>query len=561
MLGLLILPMLLGAAFFMDSGDDEPNRDIEEYSEDEGDLIQFEDFHTRYTGTESGVEIQANDADNVIYAEGGNDTVVALGGDDWVEGGAGDDVLYGNNGEDSVFGGIGDDSIFLGNGDDGTGWITGNGPSDMAGDDFIRGGGGDDVIADRFGSNRLLGDFGNDSVYALDGHSAADANVNEADYGTTDTLEGGDGNDLLFGDDGDVMTGGTGNDEFAVVTDITRAQAVAQIADFDVEDDVLTLYSNAQTAEDIIFEFDEARTGVVASIAGEEIALMQGLTAADIPNITSSFFYDVPDSTGDYTETDGDIVDLEDSQLSYVGTDAGVEFQANDLANTIDAAGGNDTVVALDGADLIKGNDGDDVLYGNDGNDTVMGGAGDDRIFLGAGNDSSGASETGDPSEMFGDDEVHGGAGDDLIDDNFGNNVLFGDQGDDVLNAKDGHIEVGQSVSVAEYGSTDTLSGGAGNDTLIGDDGDIMTGGDGNDEFAVARDFAREQVAAQIVDFNVAEDALKIVGMASSTSSIVYTFDSAQGGVVASVGGEEVAVLQGLVVADIPAITATFVEG
>ena len=93
MLGLLILPMLLGAAFFMDSGDDEPNRDIEEYSEDEGDLIQFEDFHTRYTGTESGVEIHANDADNVIYAEGGNDTVVALGGDDWVEGGADDDVL------------------------------------------------------------------------------------------------------------------------------------------------------------------------------------------------------------------------------------------------------------------------------------------------------------------------------------------------------------------------------------------------------------------------------------------------------------------------------------
>ncbi|MDC1481216.1 hypothetical protein N8146_02650 [Ascidiaceihabitans sp.] len=79
-----------------------------------------------------------------------------------------------------------------------------------------------------------------------------------------------------------------------------------------------------------------------------------------------------------------------------------------------------------------------------------MGGAGDDRIFLGAGNDSSGASEAGDPSEMFGDDEVHGGAGDDLIDDNFGNNVLFGDQGDDVLNAKYGHIEVGQSVSVVE---------------------------------------------------------------------------------------------------------------
>ena len=148
-----------------------------------------------------------------------------------------------------------------------------------------------------------------------------------------------------------------------------------------------------------------------------------------------------------------------------------------------------------------------------------------------------------------------------MIDDNFGSNQLFGDQDDDALDGTDGHSDVELNVSVAEYCLTDTLSGGAGNDTLIGDDSEVMTGGDGNDEFAVARDFAREQVAAQIVDFNVAEDALKIVGMASSTSSIVYTFDSAQGGVVASVGGEEVAVLQGLVVADIPAITATFVEG
>mgnify|MGYP006073380447 FL=1 len=134
-----------------------------------------------------------------------------------------------------------------------------------------------------------------------------------------------------------------------------------------------------------------------------------------------------------------------------------------------------------------------------------------------------------------------------MIDDNFGSNQLFGDQGDDVLDGTDGHSDVELNVSVAEYCLTDTLSGGAGNDTLIGDDSEVMTGGDGNDEFAVARDFAREQVAAQIVDFNVAEDALKIDGTALSSTSIAYAFDSVQGGVIASVAGEEVAVLQGLV--------------
>ena len=137
-----------------------------------------------------------------------------------------------------------------------------------------------------------------------------------------------------------------------------------------------------------------------------------------------------------------------------------------------------------------------------------------------------------------------------MIDDNFGSNQLFGDQGDDVLDGTDGHSDVELNVSVAEYCLTDTLSGGAGNDTLIGDDSEVMTGGDGNDEFAVARDFAREQVAAQIVDFNVAEDALKIDGTALSSTSIAYAFDSAQRGSSTRIGR-----------ADIPAITATFVKG
>lgn len=270
MLGLLLLPMFLGAAFFMDEGaENEPDQTLDPGSEDDGQLVEFENYHTRYTGTSAAVEVQANDSDNGIYAKGGNDTVVALGGDDWVEGNAGNDVLYGNDGDDSVTGGVGDDSIFLGNGDDIAGWKSSNGPSDMDGDDFIRGGAGDDIIIDNFGSNFLLGDSGNNTILAVDGHSAADVSVNEADFGTVDTLEGGAGDDRLIGDDGDVMIGGTGADEFVVETDIVRDQAVAQITDFDVEEDVLTLYSNAQTSEGIIFTFDEARSGVIASIATE----------------------------------------------------------------------------------------------------------------------------------------------------------------------------------------------------------------------------------------------------------------------------------------------------
>ena len=168
-------------------------------------MVEFENYHTHYIGTGASVEVEANDSDNGIYAKGGNDTVVALGGNDWVEGNAGNDVLYGNDGGESVTGGVGNGSGFLGTGDVITGWKSSNSPSDMDGDDFIRGGAGDDIIINNFGSNFLLGDSDDDTILAVDGHSAADASVNEADFGTVDTHEGGAGDDRLIGDVGDVM--------------------------------------------------------------------------------------------------------------------------------------------------------------------------------------------------------------------------------------------------------------------------------------------------------------------------------------------------------------------
>jgi len=79
--------------------------------------------------------------------------------------------------------------------------------------------------------------------------------------------------------------------------------------------------------------------------------------------------------------------------------------------------------------------------------DTYTGTAGDDFI------DAKG-----------GDDTVHGNAGNDQIGGSAGNDLLFGDAGNDTINGGTG---------------IDTLDGGAGDDTLI--DGDVMTGGTGND--------------------------------------------------------------------------------
>ncbi len=569
MLGLMILPMLLGAAFLFDddgSGSEDPigqpdsEEPVQTDPEENGDLIQFDRDDTRYSGSDAAVEVRGNNLDNIIRAGGGDDTVVAEGGDDRVFGDAGDDTLYGRDGDDVVFGGTGDDRIFLGMGDDASGSSGENGPSDMFGDDFVRGGAGDDQIFDNFGSNHLMGDVGNDTLVAVDGNNAVDQSISEADFGTTDTLDGGTGNDLLRGDDGDILIGGTGDDDFGVIANLSRDQAVVEIKDFAVTDDVLSVFSNAATSdEEISFAFDAARGGVIASVASEEVAILEGLVADDIANITSTFFhYDEAGLTEGYSEVEGGVVNMLAAQTPYTGTIAGVEVQANALNNTLNAGGGNDTVVGLDGDDLISGDAGDDVLYGNNGVDSVAGGDGDDQIFLGEGDDVSGSSELADASQMLGDDVIRGGAGFDEIVDHVGANQLFGDQGADVLDATDGIVAADPTASIADFGTAYTLNGGAGADTLIGDDGDTMIGGTGTDNFTAIRDFTRVQAAVQVVDFDVSEDVLT-VSQNTPTDVIVFTFDAAQNGVVATVAGQAVAVLQGLDAADIPNIWAAFV--
>ncbi|MDB4074408.1 hypothetical protein N9530_06660 [Ascidiaceihabitans sp.] len=42
-----------------------------------------------------------------------------------------------------------------------------------------------------------------------------------------------------------------------------------------------------------MFTFDAAQNGVVATVAGQAVAVLQGLDAADIPNISAAF---VPDA-------------------------------------------------------------------------------------------------------------------------------------------------------------------------------------------------------------------------------------------------------------------------
>jgi Ca2+-binding RTX toxin-like protein len=169
---------------------------------------------------------------------------VVLGGtegDDILIGGKGDDTFWGDGGNDRMEGGEGNDFHFGGAGDD---IIT-----DEFGDDEIRSGSGDDVVNAGQGFNLIITDTGSDFVWGgPDVDEMLLGQDNDFAHGSVgggmimggegnDWLEAGGANNLLLGDNGDlvqglpvkrsvdspivghdVLIGGNGNDDFDAET-------------------------------------------------------------------------------------------------------------------------------------------------------------------------------------------------------------------------------------------------------------------------------------------------------------------------------------------------------
>jgi Ca2+-binding RTX toxin-like protein len=167
---------------------------------------------------------------DTLYGGGGNDTLLGQDGNDSLEGddgndsidgGTGIDTLYGGKGNDYLSGGAGDDKLYDqstgndtllgGNGDDLLNTYTGTGFKYLdggAGNNTLYGGDGNDTVVGQDGDDRLDGNDGNDS---LDGGLG------------NDTLYGGNGNDTLIGGDGiDELNGGDGNDNYYVTNSHTH---------------------------------------------------------------------------------------------------------------------------------------------------------------------------------------------------------------------------------------------------------------------------------------------------------------------------------------------------
>lgn len=160
-----------------------------------------------------GFTLKGTDESENLYGGSGNDTLRGGGGNDGLWGGKGDDTLEGGTGNDRLYGEAGTDTL---QGGDGLDILVGGDGSDKldggAGNDVLIGDGQGDlqsVIADTVNAETFRDFLDLKSPGELESYMAQFETANDG----KDTLDGGAGDDLLFGMGGDdILRGGDGND-------------------------------------------------------------------------------------------------------------------------------------------------------------------------------------------------------------------------------------------------------------------------------------------------------------------------------------------------------------
>ena len=439
--------------------------------------------------------------------EPGDENFMGFGPEDDVsEGTIADDSMYMGVGDDQATGGAGDDRIFFGEGQDRTVVLNEDGSFDntgMEGDDFIRGGDGRDILVDSLGSNTIYGDTGWDRMNSID-----DAD----DQGTADTKYGGFGEDVMFADSGDTISGGAQEDRFNVI--VTGSSDPVTITDYEAGEElairdadggyfITERITSAQTE-------DGANTNLM--LDGDVVLVLQGVTEFDHASLLNPT---APALFGERTV---------DAEGNVINDDFNDTLVVDDYTSSVFAFGGDDTIALAD--DRIF-EDRDMNILAGEGNDTIISGAGDDTLQGGLGND--------DISAGLGDDEVYGGYGNDIID------------------TRDG----------APTEGFDIVDGGFGNDTLLADDGDALQGGEGVDTFEIDMTDPTGDLV-RIGDFDAATETL--TGTVALDGGVVptVTFQTATTdngdalGARVLVDGRPVALLIGVDVADLNDTNVSF---
>ena len=390
--------------------------------------------------------------DNDYTVPGANYTVNGEAGDDTIHGGASDDTLNGGTGFDYLH--------------------------DFSGANLLSGDDADDTVV---GVGVLHGDLGDD--FLSDNRAGWLEDGEHAQILKT-TLDGGDGNDFLQGDDliASTLIGGAGDDTYYIY----------RSAD--------TLVEHADGGYDTVYTTVDLRL-------------------AD--NIEAVYAFVPGDMHGFHI--------IGNAQDNYISGNQGDD--------KLEGGAGKDTLYGDDGNDTLNGGKDDDFLTGGHGNDSLDGGAGADTMYGGAGDDVYIVDSLGDVvseqtvagTDDGGNDRVLSsvsftlgafvesltltgsgainGTGNDL------QNNIYGNGADNVLTGN---------------GGNDKIKGGAGNDTLIGGTGnDWLEGGTGADKFVFSA--AAANGADRIQDFVHGVDKL-VFATTDYSASAHFTLGAAASG-------------------------------
>ena len=407
-----------------------------------------------------------------------------------VSGGTGNDILAGGGGSDTMFGGSGRDVLSGGGGND---VLSGGSLADT-----LYGGAGDDLLDGGQLQDVLYGGDGNDTL---------------SGGASPDTLSGGNGNDILFGGNGsDNLVGGDGHDTF-VATQTEVVNSTSETIDGGTGNDVVQL--NGGDGFDLSgMTVTSVEYLTVGTDSATTVTLGDGFTAAAATLTVSAAAIT---TAGNALVFNGSAE--ADGRFLITGGAGNDSITAGAGADTISGGAGSDTLLGGGGNDTLSGGNGDDMLSGGAGTDGLLGGAGND-VFAGTAAELGGSSDTVDGGAGSADAlRLDGGGSFDLsslsvsaveqltVGSNAATTVTLGNgftaaaatltvSAAAVTTAGNAFVFNGAAEtdgrflitggagndSITAGAGSDTLSGGAGSDTLSGGAGaDTVSGGIGND--------------------------------------------------------------------------------
>lgn len=580
------------------------------YAGDGDDLVLGGTGPDQGYGEDGADQVYGNDGGDTLYGGAGADRLQGNGGSDHLDGGGDADVLIGgtstagrNDGADGLFGAggadilVGDNAqtdvaanapypVDLGSGNGALGGkdlLSGGDSADRLygglDDDVIGGGAGDDIAEGNPGSDRVSGDAGDDDLVGGSSELASGlfTGSEPGRLDTADTIMGGDGQDVIAGDNARVLRTGSPHPVMA-----GRGLTIARVVDLADEssgspagvsgDDQITGGASA----DVVFaqrgnddvslgdgddygeggpgaddveggaDDDDVVGGSYTPVAGTMLAaagqpdgddILAGDEGEDVLLGDNGALTRSPASTSEPSPVGGALTAerVVDQRLIAPYDLGGSPAAGTSGADSAAGGAGNDVLLGQGGPDRVDGGGADDYAEGGQGSDLVLGGTGDDDVVGG-----SSASTSTNPGGGIGQpdtaDNVYGGTGSDLL---IGDNGLLTrvnsdrDWRTERADATGGALVPGRGIvlfdlnGVVPATADGTRSGG---DSLSGQDGvDVILGQDGNDRVSGGSDddYVEGEGGADAVHGDVALTAGEVVTAPASAAWVTPTPDAA----------------------------------